>query len=132
MTTTAGKSKQQAVKKEEERNWQESLYNVIFKTDTPAGKCFDIVVIVTIVLSVATVIINTVKTVEQEYGTVLIRAEWIFTILFTIEYGLRLICCKKRIAYACSFFGIVDLFAVIPTYISVLLPGSHILIVSSN
>jgi len=113
----------------ESGNWQESMYNVIFKADTISGKSFDIVLIIIIALSVITVIINTVKPIEQKYGDILKLAEWAFTIIFTIEYILRLICCKKRIAYALSFFGIVDFFAVVPTYLSLFLPGSQVLIV---
>ncbi|MHC4270561.1 MAG: ion transporter [Planctomycetota bacterium] len=105
------------------------MYNVIFKADTVAGKSFDIVLIIIIILSVFTVIINTVDSVEQEYGIFLYKAEWLFTILFTIEYILRLICCKKRISYVFSFFGIVDFLAIVPTYVSAFLPGSEILIV---
>ncbi len=119
----------QVVKQKERSAWQGSLYDVIFKADTTAGKCFDIVLIIAIVLSVVTVIIDTVDSVEQEYGTLLHKIEWVFTILFTIEYILRLICCKKRITYAFSFFGIVDLLAIVPTYVSAFLPGSHVLVV---
>ena len=67
-------------------SWREVLYDVIFKADTIAGKSFDISVIVIIVLSVITVILNTVGSIEQEYGNILHIAEWVFTILFTIEY----------------------------------------------
>jgi len=119
----------QTMEHRESGNWQESMYNVIFKADTISGKSFDIVLIIIIALSVITVIINTVKPIEQKYGDILKLAEWAFTIIFTIEYILRLICCKKRIAYALSFFGIVDFFAVVPTYLSLFLPGSQVLIV---
>jgi voltage-gated potassium channel len=110
-------------------NWREVLYDIIFKADTIAGKSFDIAIIVIIALSVITVIINTVDSIEQEYGNILHIAEWVFTIIFTIEYILRLICCKRPAAYARSFFGVVDLFSIVPTYVSVFLPGSHVLLV---
>ncbi|MCP4266014.1 MAG: ion transporter [Candidatus Brocadiaceae bacterium] len=110
-------------------NWQDVLYDIIFKADTTAGKSFDIAVIVIIALSVITVIINTVEVIELEYGKILRIAEWVFTIIFTIEYILRLICCRRHVAYARSFFGVVDLFAILPTYISLLLPSSHVLVV---
>ncbi|MDR4507195.1 MAG: ion transporter [Candidatus Brocadiaceae bacterium] len=129
MSIAVKKPEKQGAKQKKQHNWQEFLYEIIFKVDTPAGKCFGIVVIITIVLSVATVIIHTVDTIDQKYGKALDRAEWVFTLLFTTEYLLRLICCKKRSSYACSFFGIVDLFAVLPTYISIFLPGSHVLLV---
>ena len=101
--------------------WREALYEIIFKADSVAGKSFDISVIVIIILSVITVILNTVGSIEQEYGNILHIAEWFFTIIFSIEYILRLICCKRPVAYAHSFFGIVDLLAVAPTYISIFL-----------
>lgn len=129
MSTEIKEPAQQTIEHKESSNWQDSMYNVIFKADTISGKCFDVVLIIIIALSVITVIINTVNTIEQEYGDILNLAEWVFTIIFTIEYILRLICCKKPIAYARSFFGIVDLFAVLPTYISFFLPGSQVLIV---
>ncbi len=110
-------------------NWQDVLYNVIFEADTVAGKSFDIALIVIIALSVITVIINTVDTIEQKYGNILHILEWIFTIIFTLEYILRLICCKRPVVYARSFFGIVDLFAILPTYISIFLPSSYVLVV---
>jgi len=82
----------------ESGNWKESMYNVIFKADTVAGKTFDIALIVIIALSVLTVIVNTVDTIEQKYGNLLFISEWVFTIIFTIEYILRygnLICIKN-------------------------------------
>ena len=110
-------------------SWREVLYEVIFKADTIAGKAFDITLIVIIALSVITVILNTVNSIEQEYGYVLHISEWVFTIIFTIEYILRLICRKRPLAYTHSFFGIVDLFSIVPTYISVFIPGSQVLLV---
>ena len=129
MSITQSGTIKQPTEQKRDSNWRDILYDVIFKADTVAGKSFDIAVIVIIALSVITVIINTVDVIEQRYGSVLHIAEWVFTILFTIEYILRLICCKRPVAYARSFFGIVDLFAIVPTYISVFLPSSHVLIV---
>ncbi|KHE91879.1 MAG: ion transporter [Candidatus Scalindua rubra] len=119
----------QTVEQKKDSSWRDVLYEVIFKADTVSGKSFDIAVMVIIALSVITVIINTVGSIEQEYGNILHIAEWVFTIIFTIEYILRLICCKRPAAYARSFFGVVDLFAILPTYISVIIPGSHVLLV---
>ncbi len=126
--TQKGRAKHSA-KLKNDSSWRDVIYEIIFKADTVAGKSFDIAIIVIIALSVITVIINTVNSVEQEYGKILHIAEWIFTIIFTIEYILRLICCKRPAAYARSFFGIVDLFSIIPTYISIFLPSSHVLLV---
>ncbi len=129
MSITQRKIVKQSVEQERNNNWQDVLYNVIFKADTVSGKSFDIALIVIIALSVITVIINTVDTIEQKYGNILHISEWVFTIIFTIEYILRLICCKRPVVYARSFFGIVDLFAILPTYISVFLPSSYVLVV---
>ena len=129
MSITQSGTVKQPEDKKKDSNWRDVLYDVIFKADTVAGKSFDIAVIVIIALSVITVIISTVDIIEQKYGNALHIAEWMFTIIFTIEYILRLICCKRPVAYARSFFGIVDLFAIAPTYISVFLPSSHVLIV---
>lgn len=88
---------------------------MIFGHDTPTGKAFDIILIVTIVASVIVVMLDSVRTARLEYGGVLRTLEWIFTILFTIEYVVRLWCVPKAIRYARSFFGIVDLLAILPT-----------------
>ena len=129
MSITHSDTVKQPAEQKRDSNWRDVMYDVIFKEDTVAGKSFDISVIVIIALSVITVIINTVDSIEQEYGNILHIAEWVFTIIFTIEYILRLICCKRPAAYARSFFGVVDLFSIVPTYISVFLPGSHVLLV---
>lgn len=129
MSITQKNTLKESVEQKSDSNWRDVLYEVIFKADTVVGKSFDIAVIVFIALSVITVIINTVDSIEQEYGNILHVTEWVFTIIFTIEYLLRLICCKRPVAYARSFFGIVDLFAILPTYISLFLPGSHVLLV---
>jgi voltage-gated potassium channel len=129
MNTIQRDTVKRSVELERDSGWRDVLYDVIFKADTVAGKSFDITIIVIIVLSVITVIISTVGSIEQQYGNTLHIAEWVFTIIFTIEYILRLICCRRPAAYARSFFGIVDLLAVVPTYISIFLPSSHVLVV---
>ncbi|RLC07324.1 MAG: ion transporter [Deltaproteobacteria bacterium] len=111
------------------RGWRKALYEVIFEADTPAGKWFDILLIVSILLSVTVVMLDSVSAFQAAHGRLLRRLEWSFTILFTVEYLLRLLCIGRPIAYAISFFGIVDLLSVIPTYLSLLIPGSHYLIV---
>lgn len=104
------------------------LHEIIFEADTPAGKGFDVLLIFSIIGSVITVIIESVSSFRASYGEYLSAAEWFFTILFTIEYLLRLSCVGRPLRYATSFFGIVDLLAVIPTYASVFIPGSQSLI----
>lgn len=105
------------------------LYEIIFKSDTPSGKLFDVVLIVCILLSVAVVMLDSVKEVHDQHGPVLIGLEWMFTVLFTIEYALRLYCVSRRMRYAVSFFGIVDLLSIVPTYLSVFIFHSRYLMV---
>ncbi len=109
-------------------DWQKRLYIIIFEADTAAGKLFDIVLIMSIILSVIAVMLDSVKTIHAEYSGVLYAIEWFFTLLFTVEYALRLYSIGRPARYARSFFGIVDLIAILPTYISMLLPGSQYLI----
>jgi len=108
---------------------RERLHEIIFKADTPAGKTFDVVLLVLILASVLIVALESVESVRAEVGTTLVAIEWVVTVLFTIEYALRLYCVERPLGYARSFFGIVDLLAVLPTYLSVLVPGAQSLIV---
>ena len=98
------------------RRWREILFEIIFEAETPAGKWFDIVLIICISLSVLTVMLDSVSSIRAEFGRFLYTAEWFFTILFTVEYIMRLLCVRKPTRYAVSFFGIVDLLAILPTY----------------
>lgn len=110
-------------------NFKKNLYEIIFEADTRAGKTFDIVLLFCIILSVAAVMLESVADMRISIGPLLRTVEWVFTLLFTIEYGLRLYCVKKPLKYAVSFFGIVDLLAIIPTYISLMIAGTQSLIV---
>ncbi|GAB6084063.1 ion transporter [Desulfuromonas carbonis] len=110
-------------------SWRQTLHEVIFEADTPAGKTFDVLLIFSILGSVAAVMLDSVATIRTSYGPLLTAAEWFFTLLFSIEYLLRLVCVGKPLRYARSFYGIVDLLAILPTYLSLLLPGSHYLLV---
>ena len=105
------------------------LHEVIFEADTPLGKLFDILLIVSIVLSVIMVMLDSVSSIQQTYGRLLLLGEWIFTILFTLEYILRLYSVGLPLAYAKSFFGIVDLLAILPTYLSIFFPGTQYFLV---
>jgi voltage-gated potassium channel len=109
--------------------WRLALHEIIFEADTPAGKAFDVVLIVTIMLSVLVVMLDSVKHIEAAYGGLLRAIEWGFTFLFTVEYVLRLLCVTRPLRYATSFFGLVDLLAILPTYLSLVLPGTHYLLV---
>lgn len=108
---------------------KDTLYEVIFGTQTKAGQYFDIALIVTIICSELVLILSTVGSINTRYEEALFILEWVFTLLFTIEYGVRLYCSPKPWAYAKSFYGIVDLIAVLPSYLAFLFPGSHYLLI---
>ena len=110
-------------------DWRHRLHEVIFEADTRAGRVFDIVLLVAIVLSVATVMLESVERFSARYGAELLVLEWGFTLLFTVEYVLRLLAVKRARAYALSFFGVVDLLAILPTYLSLFVFGTQALIV---
>lgn len=109
--------------------WQEKLHEVIFEADTPTGKVFDVALLISIGLSVLAVMLESVESIALRYGHVLRTLEWIFTILFTIEYLLRIISVKRPLGYIFSFLGIVDLLAILPTYLSLLFVGTQALII---
>lgn len=108
---------------------REKIKLIIYGTDTKAGKIFDLLLINTIVLSIITVLLDSIDDYQLRYGDLFIIAEWTFTILFTIEYLLRIYSIRKPLSYIFSFFGIIDFLAVIPTYISLMIPGSEVFIV---
>ncbi|MGH0032654.1 MAG: ion transporter [Myxococcota bacterium] len=110
-------------------SWRETVRVVIFEADTPSGKAFDVALLVAIVLSVLAVMLESVNHIRARFGSELDATEWFFTVLFTVEYALRLLSVPKPLAYARSFFGVVDLLAILPTYLSVLLPGAESLLV---
>ena len=110
-------------------HWRTVLHEVIFEADTPLGKGFDVLLIVSILASVMVVMFDSVDAVQSHYGKLLYGIEWLFTILFTVEYLLRLMCVGRPLKYAISFYGTVDLLAIIPTYVSLFLPGSQYLLV---
>ena len=102
--------------------WRARLHEVIFEADTPAGRAFDVGLLVAILVSVIAVMLESVPGIRSEYGGVLRAVEWALTIVFTIEYVLRLVAVDRPWRYARSFFGLVDLLAVVPTYLALLLP----------
>jgi len=105
------------------------LHDIIFEADTPAGKLFDVLLMVSIVASVVMVMLDSVSSIRLAYSGLLYLGEWFFTLLFTVEYILRLYCVGRPLAYATSFFGVVDLLAVLPTYLSIFFPGTQYLLV---
>jgi voltage-gated potassium channel len=108
---------------------RQRLHEIIFEADTPAGRGFDNALLVCVVASVVVVMLDSVVEVNAQYGQPLLALEWIFTGIFTVEYALRLYCVGKPLRYATSFFGLVDLMAVLPSYLSPLLPGAQSLLV---
>ncbi|GAB4206609.1 MAG: ion transporter [Tibeticola sp.] len=110
------------------QGWRLRLYTIIFEADTRAGQWFDRALIALILLSVAVVMADSVAALHQRYGTVFAVLEWGFTALFTLEYLARLACVRHPLRYATSFFGVIDLLAVLPTYLALLVPGVHALI----
>jgi len=109
--------------------WRMVLHEVIFEADTPAGKIFDILLIASILASVVAVMLDSIAAVRIRYGVLLYGIEWFFTLLFTTEYLLRVLSVGRPAKYMGSFFGLVDLMAIIPTYLSLFLPGSQYLLV---
>lgn len=114
---------------ESESPLKRQLRTIIFGTDTPAGRYFDIALMVCIVLSVGLVFLDTVEIFHREYGQLISVLEWVFTIIFTIEYGLRLYCATHPVLYARSFYGLVDLLSVLPSYLALLIPGANFTLV---
>ena len=104
------------------------LYEVIFEADTPAGRGFDVILLIVILLSVGIVMLETVPTLETKYARVFYWAEWAITIFFTLEYVLRIYSARNRLGYIFSFYGIVDLLAILPSYLSLIFKGTHYLV----
>ena len=104
---------------------KERMHEIIFEADTPAGKLFDTLLLIFIAASVLVVILESVPRLQQQYAELFARLEWGFTIIFTIEYLLRLYSVYRPWKYARSFFGIVDLLAVLPTYLGLFLPAAQ-------
>lgn len=111
------------------QNFRERLYEIIFEADTPAGKAFDVVLLVLIILSVVAVMLDSVNWINRKYHKELLAAEWAFTIIFSIEYFLRIFSARKPLAYIFSFYGMIDLLAILPSYLRLFLTGSHYLLV---
>ena len=107
---------------------KDRLHEIIFEADTKKGKLFDVILLIAIIISVFGVILSSVESIEKEYGHFLRFTEWLFTILFTIEYILRIYSIKKPFKYIFSFMGIIDFLSIIPTYLVFLYPPIHVLV----
>lgn len=109
-----------------ESGWRRQLYIIIFEADTPAGWWFDVLLIIAILASVLVVVLSSISAIATQYGQTLDVLEWFFTAVFTIEYIARLSCVQRPLRYARSFFGIIDLLSILPSYLSLLLPGLQV------
>ena len=112
------------VKKISNSTFKHRIHEIIFEADTGWGLLFDVILLFAILASVIVVCLETVDSLKDRFGSLFITLEWVFTILFTIEYVLRLYCVKRPIKYATSFFGVIDFLAVLPTYLTLLFAGS--------
>ncbi len=108
--------------------WRRRFHTVIFESDTPAGKRFDVLLIVAILLSVGVVIAHSMPSLSPAHERLFRGAEWVFTALFTAEYLARLLCVRRPLRYATSVFGVIDLLAVLPTYLALVVPEAGVLI----
>ena len=109
--------------------WRRQIYTIIFEADTPAGKAFDVALLCAILLSVLAVMLDSVKHISAEFGSQFHTLEWGFTLLFTVEYLLRIISVGRPLRYVFSFFGLVDLLSIVPTYLSLFYTGTESLLV---
>ena len=123
-----------AIEKSEERygkpadGWRLRFYTIIFEADSRAGRAFDIALIWVILASLVVVVLDSIASIHSRHNVLLTKLEWGFTLLFTIEYLLRLACVRHPWRYATSFYGVIDLLAVAPTYLAILVPELHSLI----
>ncbi|MBT8244003.1 ion transporter, partial [Winogradskyella sp.] len=109
-------------------DWKHKLHEIIYEADTKEGKLFDVILLIAILASVLLVMLESIESFDTKYHDYLNYAEWVITILFSIEYLLRVISIKKPFKYIFSFYGIIDLLSTIPKYLSFVLVGSHNLV----
>jgi len=110
-------------------NWKSRLHEIIYEADTPAGKLFDVLLLISISTSIVLVMLESVPSINIKYGKFFDISEWIITLLFTIEYILRIISIKKPKHYIFSYYGIIDFLSTIPKYLSLIFGGAHALII---
>lgn len=114
----------QAYRPDDPDHWRSRLHLVIFGTSTRAGRRFDILLLVLIVASVGVVMLDSVKEVRADWGRELLITEWVFTVLFSIEYVLRILAVRRPVRYIFSFFGLVDMLAILPTFVALFVPAA--------
>lgn len=111
------------------KTWQERLHEIIYESNTRAGKAFDVALLCVIVASIVVVMLDSIQSLRPRYGSLFLILEWVFTGLFTIEYILRLICLRQPLKYVTSTLGIIDLLAIIPSFLSIFFAGAQSLLV---
>ncbi|MCF6296683.1 MAG: ion transporter [Flavobacteriaceae bacterium] len=114
--------------KSSNKTWKIKLHEIIYEADTPSGKLFDVVLLIVILASIILVMLESVKSIDAKYHEFLNISEWVITILFTLEYFIRIISVKKPLKYITSFYGVIDLLSTIPKYLSLLFVGTHALV----
>lgn len=115
-------------KKKPHSNWRAKVHEIIYEADTPAGKLFDIILLVAILASILLVMLESIESLDNKYHTFFNVSEWVITILFSVEYILRIISVKQPIKYVTSFYGIIDFLSTIPKYLSLIFIGTHALV----
>ncbi len=115
-------------KNNKQADWKSKLHEIIYEADTPAGKLFDILLLIAILVSIVAVMLESVSAIDAEYHVLLNTVEWVITIFFTIEYIARIVSIKKPKEYIFSFFGIIDFLSTIPKYLSFFIVGTHALV----
>jgi len=114
---------------EQTKSWQEKIHSVVYESSTRAGRAFDITLLFLIFTSILVVMLDSINRFHIRYGGLFIKLEWAYTILFTIEFILRLICIRKPAKFLFSFFGIIDMLSILPTYIGLFYAGAQTLLV---
>lgn len=109
-------------------NWKTKIHEIIYEADTPAGKLFDVILLIFIIASIILVMLESVPSINAEYEYFFHQAEWVITILFTVEYFARIISVKKPTEYIFSFYGIIDFLSTIPKYLAIFFVGTHALV----
>ncbi len=117
------------MEEKEPETLKERLWRIVFEAETPVGKAFDVILLWAIVLSVLAVCLESVESIRETHGGILKAAEWFFTILFSIEYVMRILLVRRPLRYITSFYGVVDLLSCLPTYLAIFFTGAHSLMV---
>lgn len=111
-----------------DNNWKAKLHEIIYEADTPAGKMFDVILLIAILASIALVMLESIKGFDSKYHHFLNISEWVITILFTFEYIARIVTVKRPWKYIFSFYGVIDFLSTVPKYLSMIFVGTHALV----